>query len=101
MGEPISPVAQGKTSSRATTSLVLGILGFVCCQICAPIAWYLGSQELQAIQAGQSSSAGQGVALAGKVLGIIGTILFVLAIAWVVFFGGMAVLSALAEGARH
>jgi len=101
MSEPISPAAQGKTSGRATTSLVLGILGFVCCQICAPFAWYLGSQELKAIQAGQSSSAGQGVALAGKVLGIIGTILFVLAVLWVIFFGGMAVLSALAEGARH
>ena len=33
------------------TALVLGILGVVCCGLLAPIAWYRGNQELQAIRA--------------------------------------------------
>jgi len=90
------PPAAASSSGRATTSLVLGIIGILCCGPCAPIAWYLGQQELAAIRAGTSSVAGQGLASAGKILGIIGTVLFVLTLLWVFFWGGMAVISALA-----
>lgn len=90
-----------KASSRATTSLILGILGFVCCQLCAPFAWYMGSQENKAIKAGQSPLAGQGLATAGMILGIIGTIFLVFGVLWILFFGGMAILSAMAESARN
>jgi hypothetical protein len=84
------------TSSRATTALVLGILGVVCCQLCAPFAWYMGSKELKAIKSGASPQSAQGFAMAGMVLGIVGSILFILALLWIVFAGGMAVLSAMA-----
>lgn len=82
------------TSGRATTSLILGILGIVCCQICAPIAWYLGNNELKAIRAGSSPAGGEGIAKAGKITGIIGTILLILSLIWVFFFGGMAMIQA-------
>ena len=95
-GAPPAPPQQGG-SSRATTALVLGILGFLCCQLCAPFAWYMGSQELKAIKAGTSPMAGEGTAKAGMILGIVGTILLVLACVWVLFFGGMTVLSALSH----
>ncbi|MEZ5330512.1 MAG: DUF4190 domain-containing protein [Thermoanaerobaculia bacterium] len=91
---PPAPPAppSGGSSGRATTSLILGILGVVCCGLLAPVAWYLGSQELQAIAAGQSPAAGEGVAKAGKILGIIGSVLLILSLVWIFFAGGMAVL---------
>jgi hypothetical protein len=88
-----------KASSQAITALVLGIVGFLCCQLAAPVAWYLGTQELRAINEGRSPRAGQGMATAGKILGIIGTALFVLSLVWIFFFGGMAMIEAMRQGA--
>jgi hypothetical protein len=68
--------------SRATTALVLGILGFLCCQICAPIAWYLGKSELDAIAAGLSPVAGENHARAGMILGVIGSAMLALTVVW-------------------
>ncbi|HET9211869.1 MAG TPA: DUF4190 domain-containing protein [Thermoanaerobaculia bacterium] len=89
------------TSNQATIALVLGILGFVCCGILAPIAWYLGNQELKAIGEGRSPAAGEGIARAAKILGIIGTIYLCAMILWVFFLGGMAMLSAFFGAAAH
>lgn len=96
---PPPPAAQG-SSSQATISLVLGIVGIVCCQLTAPVAWWMGQKELAAIDGGASPEAGRGLATAGKILGIIGTILLVLGVIWIVGFGGLAVLSALSEAGR-
>ncbi|MBN2369842.1 MAG: DUF4190 domain-containing protein [Vicinamibacteria bacterium] len=83
-------------SGRATASLVVGILGFMCCQLCAPVAWFLGAQERDAIRTGRASPNGQGIATAGMILGIVGTVIFVagvcMALLWALFFGGIAVL---------
>ena len=98
MSEPMvppPPSSSTSTSGRATTALILGILGFVCCQLCAPFAWYIGNQEVKAIKAGASPATNQGFAMAGMILGIIGTILLVFALLWVVFFGGLAVMGAM------
>ncbi len=96
--EPGPPSAG--TSGRATASLVLGILGFVCCQLFGPVAWYLGAQERKAIRAGLSSPAGDGVALAGMIIGIVVTGMLVLGILvtllWLFIFGGLAALGVLA-----
>jgi hypothetical protein len=89
-----SPGQQQSASTQAVMSLVLGILSIVtCCGILAPIAWYLGSQEQKAIREGRSPVAGEGLAKAGVILGIIGTILMVMGILWIFLWGGMAVLS--------
>ena len=93
MSQPMAPPAP--KSSRATTSLVLGILGFLCCQLCAPFAWYMGKQELAAIRAGTSPASGEGSAKAGMILGIIGTVLLILTLVWVFGFGGLAVIQAM------
>jgi hypothetical protein len=61
--------------SRATTVLVLGILGIVICSILAPIAWYLGNEEVRAIDAGRRDPTNRSTANAGRILGIIGTVL--------------------------
>ena len=101
MSEPVTPPPTtpppapptAPASNRPVISLVLGIVGIVCCAICGPIAWYVGKQELAAIAAGQSPAAGEGMAKAGMILGIVGTVLLVFGILWFLFFGGMAVLS--------
>ena len=100
MSEPqIPPPPASKASSRATTALILGIVSLVCCPLTEPFAWYMGIQEGKAIKAGQSSPAGQGLATVGMVLGILGTAYLVFVLLWVLFFGGMAVLSALSATA--
>ena len=80
-----------KSSSKATTALVLGIISIVCCGLLGPVAWILGKQELNAIAAGQSSPTGEGSAKAGMILGIIATILLAFGLLWILFFGGMAI----------
>ena len=91
MSPPPAPPAQ-PASNRPMIALVLGIVGILCCNLCAPIAWYVGRQELGAIAAGQSPEAGKGLAQAGMILGIIGTVLLVFVLFWVILGGGMAVI---------
>ncbi|MCC6906445.1 MAG: DUF4190 domain-containing protein [Phycisphaerales bacterium] len=62
-------------SSMPVTSLILGILGVVACSLCAPAAWYLGAKARRDIREGAVSAAGQGMATAGWILGMIGTAL--------------------------
>lgn len=93
---PPPPTAPPASSSQAVTALVLGILGIVCCGFLAPIAWYLGNQELRAIREGRAPATGEGLAKAAQILGIIGSILLVLSLIWIFFMGGMAFLSAIA-----
>jgi hypothetical protein len=99
MTEPVSsfspPSGPPSSSNRALWSLILGIVGIFCCGLVAPVAWYLGNQELKSIRAGQGDPSQQGLATAGMVLGIIATVLLALAFLWVAFFGGLAFLSAL------
>jgi uncharacterized membrane protein YjgN (DUF898 family) len=72
---------------RATTSLVLGILGIVICGICAPFAWKFGKQAVTEIDASGGRMGGRGQAQAGYILGIIGTILLILTIVFFVVLG--------------
>lgn len=67
-------------ASQATTVLVLGILGIVICGILAPFAWVMGNRELEAIDAGRRPPENRGTANAGRILGIIGSVLLGLAI---------------------
>jgi hypothetical protein len=91
----VNPGQQQSASTQAITSLVLGILSLFCCPILAPIAWYIGSQEVKAIREGRSPIAGEGIAKAGMIIGIIGTIWMVLVALWIFFWGGLAVFQAM------
>ena len=78
---PPPPAAQGyPEASQATTALVLGILGIVVCQILGPFAWSIAKKELEAIDAGRRPPENRGNANAGKILGIIGTVMLGLGI---------------------
>lgn len=67
-------------ASQATTVLVLGILGLIICQFLAPVAWVMGNNELQAIDAGRRNPDNRGTANAGRILGIVGTVLMAIGI---------------------
>jgi hypothetical protein len=68
---------------RGVLILVLGILGFVLCGIFTSIpAWVMGNSDLKAIQAGQMDPSGQGLTQAGKICGIIATILNLIGVAF-------------------
>jgi hypothetical protein len=73
---------------RGGTILTLGIIGVVCCGICAVIAWVMGSGDMKKINAGVMDPSGKGLTQAGMILGIIGTILWI--IGMVVNFGSLA-----------
>ena len=62
--------------SRATTALVLGIVG-IFFTVVAPFAWKFGHDELKAIDEGRRPPDGHGQATAGRILGIIGTVFLV------------------------
>jgi cytochrome c biogenesis protein CcdA len=98
-----NPGQPQSASTQAIAALILGILSVVapCCAIVlGPIAWYLGHQEGKAIREGRSPAAGEGLAKAGMILGIIGTILMVLGLLWAFFMGGMAILQGLMAAAN-
>jgi hypothetical protein len=66
--------------SQATLSLVLGIIGVLCCFLLAPVALFIGNSSRQRIQASGGALGGYGLATAGFVLGIVGTVILGLGI---------------------
>jgi hypothetical protein len=79
-----APVATNPFDSRATTVLIMGILGLVLCQLLAPVAWIMGnSLKNDAERAGFPEP---GTGKAGRICGIIGTVLILLTIAFIIVF---------------
>lgn len=70
--------------SQATTILVLGILSLVVCQILGPIAWVMGNNELAGIDAGRRPPQNRGTAQAGRILGIISTVLMIIGVVFLI-----------------
>jgi len=66
--------------SQATTILVLGILSLVLCQVLGPFAWVMGNKEVAAIDAGERPPENRGTAQAGRILGIISTVLLLIGV---------------------
>ena len=60
---------------RGTLILVLGILGLVICGPLGIAAWLMGNGDLKAMDAGQMDSAGRSNTNAGRICGMIATIL--------------------------
>lgn len=67
-------------ASQATTVLVLGILGLVTSGVLGPFAWSMGNKELAAIDSGRRAPENRGTANAGRILGIIGSILLIIGV---------------------
>jgi len=65
---------------RATLILVLGILSLVLCAPLGIAAWIMGNGDLKQIDAGTMDPSGRSTTNAGRICGIIGTILLGLGI---------------------
>ena len=66
---------------RGTLILVLGILSLILCGIFAAIpAWIMGSNDLKEMDAGMMDPSGRSLTNAGRILGMISTILNILAV---------------------
>jgi hypothetical protein len=63
---------------RGAMVLTLGILGLVICGFLGPVAWIMGNNDLAAMRAGRMDPSGEGITQAGRICGIISTVLLIL-----------------------
>ncbi len=83
---------------RGTLILVLGILSLVVCSPLGIFAWIMGSNDLREMDAGTMDPSGRDTTKAGRICGIIGTVLLALS----VLIGiGFVLLLAVGAAAHH
>lgn len=58
--------------------IVTGVLGIICCGFLAPYTWIKSNQAIQAINSGYGNLADKGTFNIARILGIIGTALWIL-----------------------
>jgi hypothetical protein len=79
----IPPAPQSLQDNGGMAPLVVGILGFLFCQLISPVAWALGSRyEKDCAARGMIPS---GAGKAGKILGIVGSCFLILMLVFMVF----------------
>jgi hypothetical protein len=85
------------TPHRGGMILAFGILGLIVCLPFGIAAWVMGNTDLRAMDAGTMDPSGQGLTQAGKILGIVTVVMYVVGIVcWMLFmllFAGVAVVS--------
>jgi hypothetical protein len=93
-----APMAANHPS--ATTALVLSLIGLVGVALCggltlvlSPFAWHIGAKAVREIDANPGMYGGRDQANAGKIMGIIGTVLLVVGVLALVGIIGLAVAS--------
>jgi len=67
-------------------AMVLGILGLTICGLAAPFAWGVGKRSLEEIRRAPGQWAGEGMAQAGYIMGIVGTCLLVAAVLFLLVY---------------
>jgi hypothetical protein len=82
-GQPF--YAPPRDHPSATTVLVLGILGLALCQVLSPFAWAMGNRVVAEIDAAGGQIGGRGPANAGRVCGIVGTIVLAVSLLFTLF----------------
>ncbi|HEX4811586.1 MAG TPA: DUF4190 domain-containing protein [Nonomuraea sp.] len=81
------------THPNGTTILVLGILSLVVCTFIGPFAWALGSRALREIDESGYPYDNRGHIQAGRVCGIVSTVLLIVTFAFIVFVAGVVVIT--------
>ena len=74
------PYGGSQTHPQGTTILVLGILSILCCGILGPIAWIMGNNAMAEIDRNPAAYTNRGSVQAGRICGIIGTVLWAIGI---------------------
>ena len=89
------PPTSGSSGGNGVLILVLGILGIICLPILAPIAWVMGNNALPTASPDQ-----RGQVNAGRICGIVGTILLVI---YIIVYAvmGASIFHAAQTGALH
>lgn len=67
---------------RGTMILIFGILGILACGIFGILAWVMGNQDLRKIQDGVMDPSGLSNTNLGKILGIVGCVIWGLSTAY-------------------
>jgi hypothetical protein len=79
---------------RATMVLMFGVIGLVVCQPFGIAAWLMGNNDLREMRAGRMDPDGKDQTNAGRILGIVATVLLLVQLAlitlFLLFFGGLA-----------
>jgi len=82
---------------RGTLILVLGILGLVVCGPLGIAAWVMGNGDLKEMDAGAMDPSGRSTTNAGRICGIIATILLAISIVVCILVFGLGLFGALAS----
>lgn len=90
----------GTAPHRGVLVLVLGILSIVLCGLLGPVAWIMGNKDMAEIDAGRMDPTGRGMTQAGKICGIVGTVLVVLGVGLWVLMMIVGIGAAAAGGGR-
>lgn len=83
---------------RGTLILVLGILSLVICGILGPIAWVMGNNDLREMRAGNMDRSGEDTTNAGRICGIIATVLIGISLIGIMCMFSFAALGAAGAG---
>lgn len=79
----------------AMLAMIFGILGLVVCGVLSPVGLVIGAKSRKRIKESNGAYGGEGMATAGFVCGIIGTVFLALGLLYVVFvvilFGSLAI----------
>ncbi|MEU6781827.1 DUF4190 domain-containing protein [Nonomuraea angiospora] len=87
-----------QTHPQGTTILVLGILSLVVCTFIGPFAWSMGTRALREIDESGYYYENRGMVQAGRICGIVSSILMMVTFGFVVLmFGLMLVTGALSS----
>ncbi|WGX94623.1 DUF4190 domain-containing protein [Nocardioides sp. L-11A] len=77
----------GGDHPQGTTILILGILGLVCCGPLGIAAWVMGNKAIKEIDANPGAYTNRGTINAGRICGMIATILMIVGIvAYIILF---------------
>ncbi|MFI7612590.1 DUF4190 domain-containing protein [Nonomuraea terrae] len=82
-----------QTHPNGTTILVLGILSLVICSFLGPFAWAMGNRALREIDASGYFFDNRGQVQAGRVCGIISTVLLCLGLGLTIVILALALLA--------
>jgi len=69
---------------QGTTILILGILSLVVCGLLGPVAWIMGNNALAEIDRTPTAYANRGNVQAGRICGIIATVLLALVVVFII-----------------
>ncbi|MEV1172223.1 DUF4190 domain-containing protein [Nonomuraea sp. NPDC049784] len=78
---------------QGTTILVLGILSLVVCTFIGPFAWSMGTRVLREIDASGYYYENRGMVQAGRICGIVSSVMLILTFGFLIFGFGIALLS--------